>query len=403
MTEISRRRLLAGSALLATGLAGGFRLPRAWSGNVLGTRDPRMPRIGEGGVVPVARPVRGLLLGPGTSLRPDGSPDFYVSVIDLDAPAGPEYPLHWIALPFFGHGIVPDPVHPERAAVFQKMGKGACEIDLRAGRLLRVISTADNRHFYGHGAYSPDGSLLYCTESVIDGSYRGLIAVRDTKTHEELGEFPTFGVAPHDCWLIDGGRTMVVTNGGGPLNGEPPSVTYVDVQSRKLQEKLELTAPRINAGHLALSPAGDLAVVSAQREGLDPATSTGGISLRPAGGRFRTLGEPEELLARLKGETLSVCLDGTGGIVAATTPTANVLSFWDMKSGRLLRHYDVENPRGVALSRDGRHFVLSYGKPPQVSLISTTSLEPEAGTDLIYTGMSGSHVLTYDRLPAVQA
>ena len=62
----------------------------------------------------------------------------------------------------------------------------------------------------------------------------------------------------------------------------------------------------------------------------------------------------------------------------------------------------MENPRGVALSKDGRHFVLSYGKPPQVTLISTASLEPEAGSDLIYTGMSGSHVLTYDRLPAVR-
>ena len=43
------------------------------------------------------------------------------------------------------------------------------------------------REFYGHGAFSPDGSTLYATESIIDEDYRGVVVVRDAKTLEEIG------------------------------------------------------------------------------------------------------------------------------------------------------------------------------------------------------------------------
>jgi len=393
--DLSRRALLQSGIMLTAGVVAGLAGRQARAADMLETFSPAMPRQSAGPLQQSANPQLGLIIGPGTVLKPDGSPFYFLSIIDLDATSGLDYALHRVPLSFFGHGVVPDPAHPERAAVFQKKGKGACEVDLVAGEVLRPIETASNRRFYGHGAFSRDASLLYATETIVEGDFDGLIAVRDARTHEYLGEFPTYGSSPHDCVLIDDGRVLAITNGGGPRGGVAPSVTYVDVETQKLVEKLEFSTPDINAGHLSVSSAGDLAVISAQREGLKPYENTGGVTLRPRGGDFTTVASPSDVVERMFGETLSLCIDERRRIVAATTPIANLVTFWNLETGELVRHYAAHNPRGINLSLDGRFFVLSYEKPPQLSLLSTETLEHVGGADLINTGMSGSHIVSY--------
>lgn len=397
--DITRRDLLQQALALTAGVVAGLSGTRARAAGMLETFSPASPRQPSGPLRQAAQPELGLIIGPGTVLRPDGSPFYFLSIIDLDATGGPDYALHRIPLSFFGHGVVPDPSHPERAAVFQKKGKGACEVDLVAGEVLRPIETAANRRFYGHGAFSRDASLLFATETIVEGDFDGLIAVRDAQTHQDLGEFPTYGSSPHDCVLIDDGQVLAITNGGGPRGGVAPSVTYVDVENQKLLEKLEFSTPDINAGHLAISADGDLAVISAQRDGLKPYENTGGVTLRPTGSEFTTLSSPQDVVGRMFGETLSLCIDEQRRIVAATTPIANLLTFWNLDTGELVRHYAAHNPRGISLSLDRRHYVLSYEKPPQLSLLSTETLEQVGGADLMQTGMSGSHILNYS-LPA---
>jgi len=360
----------------------------------------------RGEAVPVRQAQRlrlGLVMGAGQHVNPaDGKRRFDLSVIDLD---DPDFPMVLVPMPFFGHGICADPVNPELVSVFEKRGKGACEINLKEGSVTRTIPTTANRQFYGHGAYSPDGKFLYCTETVVEDDYEGLIAVRDAKTHETLGEFPSFGSSPHDCHLIDDGATMVVTNGGGPLEGVAPSVAYVDVKTQQLLDKLEFETQHINAGHLDISSSGGLAVVSAQREGLSD-RALGGITLKLANGRFHTLTEPADVVQRLLGETLSVCLHEAAGIVGATTPAGNLLTFWDLNSGELVRCYQLQNPRGIELSQDGRHFIVSFGfgNPPEaLCLISATSLEKIDGYDLAATWITGSHLFSYSLAPALPA
>lgn len=402
----SRRRFLQKAMTIAVGLTGGLGTLRLHAADWLRPGSLRLtPRIPTRGsrLVQTENPGLGLILGPGMSLRPDGSPSHYISIVDLDALGDQDYVLNRIPMTFFGHGIVPNPIHPERASVFQKKGPSACEVDIKSLEVLRPIETVANRKFYGHGAYSPDGSLLYSTETVLDTDFTGVIAVRDAVSHQVLGEFPTFGSAPHDCQLIDDGKTMAITNGGGPLGGAVPSVTYVDMQSEKLIDRLEFGSPLINAGHLAVSASGDLAVVSAQREGLKPRSSIGGISLRPNGGQLRTMSKPGDVTSQLIGETLSVCIDEHHGVVAATTPLANSLTFWDMASTKFLQHISAVNPRGVALTQNGRFFIVSYGKPPQISLLSSDSLTKAANPDLQLTGMSGSHILSYNLPPELRA
>jgi len=166
--NVNRRALMQQGAMLTAGVIAGIVSRRADAAEMLETYSPAMPRESLGPLQQATEPTLGLIIGPGTVLNPDGSPNYFLSVIDLDAADGREYPLHKISLEFFGHGVVPVPFASEQAVVFQKKGKGACEVDLVAGEVIRPIATAQNRKFYGHGAFSRDGNLLYATETIVE-------------------------------------------------------------------------------------------------------------------------------------------------------------------------------------------------------------------------------------------
>src|SRR4051812_9834420 len=112
MQALSRRSLLGAAGLLATlGLAPGV-----------------LARPGEG-----AR--RKAALGFGKGTRP-GKAGFvyYATLVDLATGR-----LVATELPFFGHGTAFHPRSPERVVVFEKRGEGCCEVDWRAGKVLRVV------------------------------------------------------------------------------------------------------------------------------------------------------------------------------------------------------------------------------------------------------------------------
>jgi hypothetical protein len=345
-------------------------------------------------LVPTGAPVLGLLIGVAVKQNSKGVMESSLVSVDLD---DYQFSAGLIPLPFVGHGFAPNPARPHIAALFEKRGKGACEVDLTAGTMIRPIETAANRKFYGHGAYSADGSLLYATETITEGNFDGVIVVRDAETLQVLGEFPSFGPRPHDCIMIDGGNTMVITNGGGFVGEEPGSVTYVDVNTQQLLDKLEIDNHDMNAGHVAVSAVGDIAVVSAPREGMDYANNCGGLSIGSANRPFSAIREPSSLTASMLGESLSVCIDENNRVAAVTTPAANLVSFWNLDSGELLHNIEVPMPRGITLTQNGQYYALSYGQSEQeriVSLLHTDDFRPVAGHDM-YAHMAGSHIFSY--------
>ncbi len=340
---------------------------------------------------------KGHLLGGGSYIA-QGLQQFALAVIDLDA-AAPRAEL--IAIPFLAHGIAIDPGDPARAVLFEKKGPGACLVDLRARgaqALVRPIETAATRRFYGHGAFSADGALLYATESLVDRDFAGALVVRDAQTFAELGALPTYGAAPHDCQLIDEGRTMVVANGGGSINGgAPPAVCYIDLQSERLLERVELASPRFNTGHLTVTTAGDLAVVSAPRDGLpNPNQQLGAVSLRPRGGTLTTVQRPEAVVQRMLGETLSVLVNEQDRVALATHPLGNCVSLWRLDDAQLLGTLELAGPRGIALSLDRAWYLVSHlaGRSVRVTAFSTTTHAP-VGFHVDPSFISGSHVMIH--------
>lgn len=337
---------------------------------------------------------KGHLLGGGSYLA-DGVQQFALAVLDLDA-ALPEAEL--IAIPFLAHGIAIDPNDAARAVLFEKKGPGACVVDLRARTMVRTIPTAPGRRFYGHGSFSADGTLLYATESVVDHDFTGVLTVRDAQTFAELGVVPTYGTAPHDCQLIDQGKTMVIANGGGSIaGGAPAGVCYVDLQSEKLLDRVELASPLFNTGHIAVTSGGDLAVVSAPRDGLpSPSQQLGAVSLRTRGGALTTVQRPEEVVRRMLGETLSVVIDEEARVVLATHPLGNCISIWRLDDAEFLGKLELAGPRGVTLSLDRAWYLVSHlaGRSVRVSAFAAKTYEP-IGFHVDPSFITGSHVMVH--------
>lgn len=348
-------------------------------------------RYGGAGIKPSTRYTRGLVIGQTGRRLENGSFDYHLIAIDLD---DPKFNCGAVETSFLGHGLAFNPVKPERAVLFEKRGKGACEVDLRAGKVVREILTADNRQFYGHGAYSPDGKILYAAETITEGEFNGLIVMRDAKSFKEIGEFPSYGPRPHDCQILKDSKTMIITNGGGLINEkEKGSVTYVDIESQKLIKKISIDNRLFNAGHVAVAENGDIAVVSAPREG-SPAKRNGGVTIGGKDKELKTADGPSNILKKLVGETLSVCIDDHHRIAAATTPDANRITFWDLDSGKMKHTIKVTHPRGVAMTQDKKSYIFSYDKPAKIGLVSADTLQPIAGCD-IDVAISGSHIASY--------
>jgi uncharacterized protein len=351
---------------------------------------------------------RGTLIGPGARPGRDGEMQYWLRLADLDTVetyvSGKDQPPY-ILIPFMGHAVIPHPVARTRAAVFAKWGPGGCEVDLKERALLRVIEHTPGREFYGHGAWSKDGQLLYAVESEPreTGTYAGYVVVRDADDMRVLGEFPTYGKSPHDCHILDDGKTLAITNGGGgPGSSDEGCVTFVDIQSEKLLERV--TIPQLMAGHLAISGGsskGDLAVGSTPHSppGTGPEgfkSVPGGLTLRAAGGTAATLSDPAEVTSRMLGETLSLAIHEELNIVGATNPAGDICTFWDIKSGRHLKSIGMKEVCGIALTLDGRYFVLTGRHKFAVQMVRARDLAVVEEGSFNLSGINGSHCIIYD-------
>jgi uncharacterized protein len=321
----------------------------------------------------------------------DAQTKFALSIVNLKLEQHKLVPIDFLA-----HGIILDPLDNHCLVMFEKIGPGACEVDMRTMTRTRKIIAGENRYFYGHGAFSHDGLYLYSTETYLD-SQQGVIAIRDAATFQLLGEFPTYGSNPHECQLVEDGKVMVITNGGRDLmSGDAPSVTYVDVDNQQLLERVVLNNKLINTGHMGITDEGALIVVSAPRSGLKK-TDLGGVSIKPGDGLIQSIAQPEKIVSRMIGEALSVVIHEESGICAVTHPDGNMVTFWSIADGRLLKNLDFPKPRGVSLTLDEKYFVLSYGPEANLTLIKIDGLIQAPEVNIPSTYITGSHIYNWSK------
>ena len=235
------------------------------------------------------------------------------------------------------------------------------------------FSARSDRHFFGHGAFSADGRLLYTTEFDYRNA-QGMIGVRDaTGSYKQIGEFPAHGMEPHDVAMLADGRTMVIANGGIRTHPDygadelnlptmQPSLLYVDVTTGDLFEEHKLGSGlhQLSIRHLALA-AGDSVVFGCQYRGPEDE--------HPPLVGFHRRGEEPVLAAApvatqstLKNYVGSVTADAGGGIVAASAPKGGLITYWDASSKRFLGTSELTDGCGVAPTRHKASFLVTSGQ-----------------------------------------
>jgi hypothetical protein len=277
-----------------------------------------------------------------------------------------------VELPGRGHDIALRPGSKEWVAFARRPGRFGVAVPTD-GRTPTWFSAKADRHFFGHGAFSADGKLLYTTENDYAHA-QGIIGVRDaTDGYKQIGEFPARGIEPHDVQLLSDGRTMVIANGGiktHPDSGADelnlpdmkPSLIYVDLTTGDLLEEQTLAAElhQLSIRHLALA-ANDIVVFGCQYRGPEE-------NMPPLLG-FHRRGEqpvivpaPEETQAALHNYIGSVTADSGGGIVAASAPKGGLITYWDVSARRFLGSCELNDGCGVAPTRHRASFLLTSGQ-----------------------------------------
>ncbi len=302
-----------------------------------------------------------------------------------------------IASAFFPHAICVSPKNPHHCLAFEKIGPGAALFDLKTAKLRSPIAARPGKLFYGHGVYSPDGAVFYCSESAIDGS-SGSIGIYDANTLLPLGELPSHGIRPHDLQLSKDGKSLLVTNGGGAVGGqESGSLCWVDPRSGRLQRKLLVQNQALNAGHLQVHDQLSL-VVSAPRLGL--ATSeNGGVQANLPGHtnkELQHLNSPSQLTERLAGESLSVLIVPERHRFYVTHPTPGLVTRWNTETLKLEQIFELPKARGLVLSQNRKLLFVSHDAQAKLASIllqtGSDTLQEQVQADTL---LAGSHLFNW--------
>jgi hypothetical protein len=271
-----------------------------------------------------------------------------------------------------GHGAAFRPA-PAQCVVFaRRPGTFAVVIDLERGEAVRRIDAAAGRHFYGHGAFAPDGRHLFTSENDFEAG-RGMVGIRDAEDgYRQIGEFASQGIGPHELVLMPDGATLAVANGGirthpdndrAILNLESmqPSLAYLDLASGRLRDAFGLAVRlhRLSIRHLAVNRDG-LVAVAMQYEG-SKRDRVPLVGLHD-GSALRLLAAPPAIERRMRQYAGSIAFDHGGRLLAVSCPRGNLITFWDAEAGRLVDQMEVADGCGVAPGDAPGEFVITGGR-----------------------------------------
>jgi hypothetical protein len=272
-----------------------------------------------------------------------------------------------IALPDRGHAAAAHPSRPEAVAFARRPGTFALVIDCAEGREIARLHTPEDRHFYGHGAFTADGSLLFTTENAI-AEGNGRLGVWDADGYRRIGEVPTGGTGPHEVRLMPDGR-LAVANGGietDPTSGRAElnlatmrsSLAYLDAGSGELLEVLGLPeALRLNSiRHLAAGRDGTLAA-ALQWQGSELEHPP--LLALYRRGALEVMAAPPEVQRRARNYAGSVAVTDDGRRAAITAPRGGVMLVFDLATGAV-EVVEAADICGVAAAPGG--FACSTGE-----------------------------------------
>lgn len=297
--------------------------------------------------------------------------------------------LFQIPLPGRGHAAAAHPSKPEAVAFARRPGTYALVIDCASGTQTTRLDAPDNRHFFGHGAYSLDGSLLYTSENDYEAG-QGRIGVWDVdRGYRRIDEWNSGGVGPHDIQRLPHSDTLVVANGGidtHPDSGRSklniptmrPNLAYVE--NGALIEVAELSPEhhKNSIRHLAVSATGDVAFgMQWQGEGT-PASLVGTHRL---GSNMVLTTAPQDDLRQMNGYIGSVTYSKDTHSIAVTSPRGGRAQIYNADDMNLVRSVAYSDVSGVVGTASG--FVFTSGEG-SLSLLRGSQLERHISAGVIW-------------------
>ncbi|WP_337268075.1 DUF1513 domain-containing protein [Oryzifoliimicrobium ureilyticus] len=273
-----------------------------------------------------------------------------------------------IGLPARAHGMAHSLATGRTVAFARRPGTFAMIFDHQHRADPIVITSPSGRHFYGHGAFSPDGKLLYASENDFDGQ-RGVIGLYDgTNRFERIGEFETFGVGPHDMTVSDDGKMLIVANGGIEthpdfgrtklnLNAMQPSLALIDAATGALIEKHVLPErwSQLSTRHVDIDASGRIwfaCQYEGHRNDLPPLIGSFG-----KGEDLSFVALPAETTRRLANYVGAIAVNRHQGLVGVTSPKGGAFVMIDAASGHVIKEQAVAEAAGIAPAR--RDFAVS--------------------------------------------
>ena len=261
-------------------------------------------------------------------------------------------------LPGRGHGVAVSPSGGSAVVFARRPGRFAHVLALPELRPLAVLDPPLGRHFYGHGAFSPDGRYLYASENDFDGA-RGVIGVYDMVDGcRRIGEFDSGGIGPHQIILLSDGRTLAIANGGIETHPDfprlklnipdmRPSLAYMDIETGRIDEIASLpeNLHQLSLRHIAEAKDGTI-WIGGQFEG-DPGRRPPLIASHRRGGRMRMLEEPA-LYDGMQNYIGSIAVAGDGRRVVATAPRGGAAIVLDGRERKILHRVAMSDVCGVA-------------------------------------------------------
>ena len=274
---------------------------------------------------------------------------------------------HDVPLPGRGHGFAVQPSTGHVVVFARRPGDWALVLDPATGTVRGRLAATGGRHFYGHGAFSPDGALLYTSENRFeDGS--GVIGVWDAASHwRRVREWSSHGVGPHEIRVLGAGARLAVANGGvrthpdtgrAKLNLESmvSSLAVLDTADGRLvcSASFGTRLRQLSIRHLDVSRNCGI-VVAMQHEG----SRRDRVPLVAFDRNARLLPAyaPAELGRRMRQYAGSVSFDASGQFVAVSHPHEGIVSLWASRSAQLLAVADLVDTCGIAHGADAGAFI----------------------------------------------
>ncbi|MEM1436169.1 MAG: DUF1513 domain-containing protein [Pseudomonadota bacterium] len=277
-------------------------------------------------------------------------------------------PLRSVPVPFRGHEVLVSPSGRHAVMIGRRPAAEGVRISLGNDESPRLFRARSGRHFYGHAVYSRDENYLFTTENDFNGG-RGTIAVRDAITLQQVDEFPSGGVGPHQLAWLNDGRTLVVANGGIRTHPARPrkkldlanmasNLAFIDQASGKILKTVRSPEQHSSIRHLAVSKL-DEVVVGIQYEGAVTDTVPLSLVLDAAALEWRLPLLTPENWQGLHHYVASVAIDDTTRTAAISSPRGNQVYFFSIDDGRLTHSQTVRDVAGIAVHN--RSFVTTSG------------------------------------------